>query len=95
VQRYDGDQLTVLFDEHGYRDLLLPLVLERQLLRVICALRDRPPSRGEACADGARTQQTTLSEGGRMNIYVINKSTALKDAQIQNSSIGTRRSTSR
>src|SRR4029453_13248695 len=23
VQRYDGDQLTVLFDEHGYRDLLL------------------------------------------------------------------------
>jgi len=33
VQRYDGDQLTVLFDEHGYRDLLLPLVLERRLLR--------------------------------------------------------------
>jgi ATP-dependent DNA helicase RecQ len=33
VQRYDGDQVTVLFDDHGYRDLLLPLVLERQLLR--------------------------------------------------------------
>jgi ATP-dependent DNA helicase RecQ len=33
VQRYDGDQLTVLFDEHGYRDLLVPLVLERDLLR--------------------------------------------------------------
>jgi ATP-dependent DNA helicase RecQ len=33
VQRYDGDQLTVLFDDHGYRDLLLPLVLERRLLR--------------------------------------------------------------
>jgi len=33
VQRYDGDQLTVLFDEHGYRDLLLPLVIERKLLR--------------------------------------------------------------
>jgi ATP-dependent DNA helicase RecQ len=33
VQRYDGDQVTVLFDEHGYRDLLLPLVLERRLLR--------------------------------------------------------------
>jgi hypothetical protein len=32
VQRYDGDQLTVLFDEHGYRNLLLPLVLQRQLL---------------------------------------------------------------
>jgi ATP-dependent DNA helicase RecQ len=35
VQRYDGDQLTVLFDDHGYRDLLLPLVLERQLLRPV------------------------------------------------------------
>jgi ATP-dependent DNA helicase RecQ len=35
VQRYDGDQLTVLFDEHGYRNLLLPLVLQRQLLRTI------------------------------------------------------------
>jgi ATP-dependent DNA helicase RecQ len=33
VQRYDGDQLTVLFDEHGYHDLLVPLVLERDLLR--------------------------------------------------------------
>jgi ATP-dependent DNA helicase RecQ len=33
VQRYDGDQLTVLFDEHGYRDLLVPLVVERALLR--------------------------------------------------------------
>jgi ATP-dependent DNA helicase RecQ len=33
VQRYDGDQMTVLFDEHGYRDLLVPLVVERGLLR--------------------------------------------------------------
>jgi ATP-dependent DNA helicase RecQ len=33
VQRYDGDQVTVLFDDHGYRDLLVPLVLERDLLR--------------------------------------------------------------
>jgi ATP-dependent DNA helicase RecQ len=33
VQRYDGDQLTVLFDEHGYRDLLVTLVVERQLLQ--------------------------------------------------------------
>jgi len=33
VQRYDGDQLTVLFDDHGYRDLLLSLVVERGLLR--------------------------------------------------------------
>ncbi len=35
VQRYDGDQLTVLFDDHGYRDLLVGLVLERQLLRPV------------------------------------------------------------
>jgi ATP-dependent DNA helicase RecQ len=35
VQRYDGDQVTVLFDDHGYRDLLVPLVLERELLRSI------------------------------------------------------------
>jgi ATP-dependent DNA helicase RecQ len=33
VQRYDGDQVTVLFDEHGYRELYLPAVLERTLLR--------------------------------------------------------------
>jgi ATP-dependent DNA helicase RecQ len=33
IQRYDGDQVTVLFDHHGYRDLLVPLVLERGLLR--------------------------------------------------------------
>jgi len=33
VQRYDGDQVTVLFDDRGYRDLLVPLVVERGLLR--------------------------------------------------------------
>jgi ATP-dependent DNA helicase RecQ len=33
VQRYDGDHVTVLFDEHGYRELYVPLVLERALLR--------------------------------------------------------------
>jgi ATP-dependent DNA helicase RecQ len=33
VQRYDGDQVTVLFDEHGYRELFVPLVLERGLLK--------------------------------------------------------------
>jgi ATP-dependent DNA helicase RecQ len=32
VQRYDGDQVTVLFDEHGYRELFVPAVLERGLL---------------------------------------------------------------
>jgi ATP-dependent DNA helicase RecQ len=35
VQRYDGDQVTVLFDDHGYRDLLVSLVLERELLRAV------------------------------------------------------------
>jgi ATP-dependent DNA helicase RecQ len=35
VQRYDGDQMTVLFDDHGYHDLLVPLVVERRLLRRI------------------------------------------------------------
>jgi ATP-dependent DNA helicase RecQ len=35
VLRYDGDQVTVLFDDHGYRDLLVPLVLERGLLRTV------------------------------------------------------------
>jgi ATP-dependent DNA helicase RecQ len=33
VQRYDGDGMTVLFDEHGYRELFVPAVLERGLLR--------------------------------------------------------------
>jgi ATP-dependent DNA helicase RecQ len=32
VQRYDGDQVTVLFDEHGYRELFVPVVLARGLL---------------------------------------------------------------
>ena len=34
VQRYDGDRVTVLFDDHGYRELFVPLVLERGLLRL-------------------------------------------------------------
>jgi ATP-dependent DNA helicase RecQ len=33
VQRYDGDQVTVLFDEHGYRELYLPVVREHALLK--------------------------------------------------------------
>jgi ATP-dependent DNA helicase RecQ len=33
VQRYDGNQLTVLFDEHGYRQLFVPAVLARGLLQ--------------------------------------------------------------
>jgi len=33
VQRYDGDHVTVLFDEHGYRELYVPIVIERSLLR--------------------------------------------------------------
>jgi ATP-dependent DNA helicase RecQ len=33
VQRYDGDQVTVLFDDHGYRELFVPAVLARGLLQ--------------------------------------------------------------
>ncbi len=33
VQRYDGDHITVLFDDHGYRELYVPVVLDRGLLR--------------------------------------------------------------
>jgi RecQ family ATP-dependent DNA helicase len=33
VQRYDGDQVTVLFDEHGYRELFVPLVIDHGLLQ--------------------------------------------------------------
>jgi ATP-dependent DNA helicase RecQ len=34
VQRYDSDHVTVLFDEHGYRELFVPVVLERGLLQL-------------------------------------------------------------
>ncbi len=33
VQRYDGDSVTVLFDEHGYRQLAVPVVRDHALLR--------------------------------------------------------------
>jgi ATP-dependent DNA helicase RecQ len=33
VQRYDADHVTVLFDEHGYRELYVPVVIDRGLLR--------------------------------------------------------------
>ena len=33
VQHYDGDSVTVLFDEHGYRELFVPVVLDRGLLQ--------------------------------------------------------------
>jgi ATP-dependent DNA helicase RecQ len=33
VQRYDGDHVTVLFDEHGYRELYVPAVVQRSLLQ--------------------------------------------------------------
>jgi hypothetical protein len=32
VQRYDADQMTVLFDQHGYRELSVPVVAGRGLL---------------------------------------------------------------
>jgi ATP-dependent DNA helicase RecQ len=35
IQRYDQDQVTVLFDDHGYRDLLVSIVLEKDLLRAL------------------------------------------------------------
>jgi ATP-dependent DNA helicase RecQ len=33
IQRYDRDQVTILFDDHGYRDLLVPTLLEKGLIR--------------------------------------------------------------
>jgi ATP-dependent DNA helicase RecQ len=35
ILRYDQDQVTILFDDHGYRDLLLSIVLEKELLRTV------------------------------------------------------------
>jgi len=46
VQRYDGDHVTVLFDEHGYRELFVPLVLERGLLRPASNTGSMPPRNG-------------------------------------------------
>jgi ATP-dependent DNA helicase RecQ len=33
IQRYDRDQVTILFDDHGYRDLLVSKLLEKKLIR--------------------------------------------------------------
>jgi len=33
IQRYDRDQVTILFDDHGYRDLLVSTLLEKKLIR--------------------------------------------------------------
>jgi ATP-dependent DNA helicase RecQ len=33
IQRYDRDQVTILFDDHGYRDLLVSVLREKNLLR--------------------------------------------------------------
>jgi ATP-dependent DNA helicase RecQ len=33
IQRYDRDQVTILFDDHGYRDLLVSTLLEKNLIR--------------------------------------------------------------
>jgi ATP-dependent DNA helicase RecQ len=43
VQRYDADQVTVLFDEHGYRELFVPVVLRRGLLRPAPSTAATPP----------------------------------------------------
>jgi hypothetical protein len=45
LQRYDGDQVTVLFDEHGYRELFVPVVLEHGLLRPAPSVASLPPRR--------------------------------------------------
>jgi ATP-dependent DNA helicase RecQ len=46
VQRYDGDHLTVLFDDHGYRELFVPAVLKRGLLRPSSSAAS-PPARNK------------------------------------------------
>jgi ATP-dependent DNA helicase RecQ len=33
IQRYDGDQVTILFDDHGYRDVEVSTLLNNNLLR--------------------------------------------------------------
>jgi ATP-dependent DNA helicase RecQ len=43
VQRYDGDQVTVLFDDHGYRELYVPVVRQRGLLRSAPGAASVPP----------------------------------------------------
>ena len=53
MQRYDGDQVTVLFDEHGYRELYLPVVL-----------RTRPPATRPAGAPGPRARDGTVVTAG-------------------------------
>ena len=47
VQRYDGDQVTVLFDEHGYRELFVPVVLGT-----------RPPAARAQCGIAATAEAT-------------------------------------
>ncbi len=33
IQRYDRDQVTILFDDHGYQDVLVSTLLEKNLIR--------------------------------------------------------------
>jgi ATP-dependent DNA helicase RecQ len=33
IQRYDRDEVTILFDDHGYRELLVSTLLEKNLIR--------------------------------------------------------------
>ncbi len=35
IQRYDRDEVTILFDDHGYRDLLVSTLLEKHLIRPV------------------------------------------------------------
>ena len=33
IQRYDRDQVTILFDDHGYRNLMVSMLLEKDMIR--------------------------------------------------------------
>jgi ATP-dependent DNA helicase RecQ len=35
IQRYDREQVTILFDDHGYRDLLVSTLLDKNLIRAV------------------------------------------------------------
>jgi ATP-dependent DNA helicase RecQ len=53
VQRYDGDQVTVLFDEHGYRELFVPVVVEHGLLQPAPGAASPPPRSTRATPGGS------------------------------------------
>jgi ATP-dependent DNA helicase RecQ len=65
VQRYDGDHVTVLFDEHGYRELYVPVVLDKGLLRGRLAARGVNSGGGaRESAERPRNHAVALSDPG-------------------------------